>query len=98
MTMKGRRSSYRQALVPPQGGFKRGKPRWVKHLVGPRVPYAAKPRLEGLVCYACYGRHNPSIDFTLSFKELQNIVQNNESLKEDERARVPPVVQTHQFL
>lgn len=88
--IEGQINSYSTTMVPPKGGFKEDKPRWVNNRVAARPQLYGRPRREGLVCYACYGRHHLSIECTPPLKELRKLIENYESLKEEERARVLP--------
>ncbi|CAN8076121.1 unnamed protein product [Agarophyton chilense] len=89
MAMEGRRPMYRPYTVPPQGGFKNGKPEWVDT----RTAYRSQPMLtnrrDGLICYSCYGKHQLSAECTLPAKDLSRIMTNYEALSEKERSRVP---------
>ncbi|CAN8062282.1 unnamed protein product [Agarophyton chilense] len=89
MAMEGRGPMCRPYKVPPQGGFKNGKPGWV---VTP-TEYRSQPMLtnrrDRLICYSCYGKHHLSAECTLPAKDLSRIMMNYEALSEEKRSRVP---------
>ncbi|CAN8063203.1 unnamed protein product [Agarophyton chilense] len=89
MAIEGRRPMYRPYAVPPQGGFKNGKPGWVDTRTAQRSHSMLTNRRDGLICYSCYKKHHLSAECTLPAKDLSRIMTNYEALSEEERSRVP---------